>query len=294
MTMQRPFLAASAHRRIAGALLLLLLLGWGALAPRGATAEPARIVALGGTVTEIVHALGAGDRLVARDTTSTFPPEARALPDVGYLRRLSPEGVLSVAPDLILATDGAGPVETIDVLRAAETGFVSVPEGYTPDAIAEKIAVIGAALGRPDAAEALMAEVAAGFAALGEAPAPARRVMFILSAQGGRLMVAGADTGADGLIALAGGTNVFAGLEGYKPVSDEAVIAAAPDLILLMETGPQHGLDDAALLALPALASTPAGRSGAILRMDGLLATGFGPRTPQAVRTLRSALAGIG
>ncbi len=64
-----------------------------------------RIVSLGGAVTETLVALGEEDRIVARDATSTWPARIRDLPDVGYIRALSPEGVLSMRPDLILAEE---------------------------------------------------------------------------------------------------------------------------------------------------------------------------------------------
>ena len=93
---------------------LLALLLAGAALP--ASAGPAqRIVSVGGSVTEIVYALGQQDRLVARDSTSTYPEAAQKLPDVGYVRRLSPEGLLSVDPDLIIVEDGAGPPEAVAV-----------------------------------------------------------------------------------------------------------------------------------------------------------------------------------
>ena len=94
-----------------------------------------RILSIGGSVTEIVYALGEEDRLVARDTTSTHPPDAQSLPDVGYMRSLSPEGVLSVAPDLIVAEDGAGPPETIALLNAASIPFVTVPDRYSAEGV---------------------------------------------------------------------------------------------------------------------------------------------------------------
>ena len=82
---------------------LLLATALAALAAAPALAAPARIVSLGGAVTEIVVALGAQEQLVARDSTSTFPPSVATLPDVGYVRALSPEGVLALGPELILA-----------------------------------------------------------------------------------------------------------------------------------------------------------------------------------------------
>jgi iron complex transport system substrate-binding protein len=81
------------------------------LAPAAASAQgqPARIIALGGDITEIIYLFGEQNRLAAGDATSMFPPEARALPDIGYFRQLGAEGVLSLKPDLILAFATAGP-----------------------------------------------------------------------------------------------------------------------------------------------------------------------------------------
>ena len=63
-----------------------------------------KIVTLGGDVTEIVYALGASSSLVARDSTSQWPQAANVLPDVGYLRQLNAEGILSMRPTLVLAS----------------------------------------------------------------------------------------------------------------------------------------------------------------------------------------------
>jgi iron complex transport system substrate-binding protein len=253
---------------------------------------PERVVALGGVVTEIVFALGEEARLVARDATSTWPAEAEALPDVGYVRALSPEGVLSVDPDLILAIEGSGPPETIDVLEAANVRLVTVPEGHDAAAIRARIEAVAAALGVTDEGERLAAVVEADLEA---AVAAARReepprVLFILSMQGGRIMAAGAGTGAEGIIELAGGVNAMTGFEGYKQVSDEAVLLSAPDVILMMDRSGDHAADDAGIRAHPALGTTPAAEAGAIVRLPGLLLLGFGPRTPEAVRALSHAL----
>lgn len=255
-------------------------------------AEPAgRIVSLGGAVTETVVALGAGDRLVARDSTSTWPASVMALPDVGYVRALSPEGVLSTGPDLILAEEGAGPVEAIEVLSAAGVAFVTIPGRPDPAGVAEKIRAVGAAIGREAEAAALAgsveAELDALAAAAGQVAAP-QSVLFVLSMQGGRLMVGGESSSAEAIIRLAGARNAATGLQGYKPMTDEAVLAAAPDVILMMDRAGDLAIDDDAIRAHPALGATPAAAQGRILRMDGMLLLGFGPRTPEAARSLHA------
>lgn len=269
-----------------------------ALSPLAVAAQE-RVVSLGGSVTEIVVALGEGRRLVGRDTTSTEPEAVRALPDLGYLRALSPEGVLSVRPDLILAEEGAGPPATLELLQAGGVPFVTVPEASDAEGLARKIMVVGEALGVEERAEVLAESLTGELAGIA-ADAEGRslpRVLFVLAAEGGRILASGSGTAADAMIRLAGGVNAIEGYEGYKPVTDEALAAAAPEVIVMMNRGasdPDSEPDDrkaiAQLLSQPALAATPAGRSGRVVRMDGLYLLGFGPRTAEAARDLAAAL----
>lgn len=274
---------------IRAALALLLL-----AAPAGA--EPQRVVALGGTVTEIAAALGAADRLVGRDSTSTYPAAVQALPDVGYLRALSAEGVLSLDPDLILADPDAGPPEVVEQLKATGLAYIEVPGAYDAAGVAGRITTVAEALAHPAEGAALAAGVSAALQAAearaAAIPAPRKRVMFILSLQGGRIMAAGQNTAAEAILALAGADNALTGFDGYKPVTEEAVLAAAPDAILMMDRGGDHATAEADLWAMPALSGTPAATTGTLIRMEGLKLLGFGPRTPEAAQALHDALYG--
>ncbi len=251
-----------------------------------------RIVSVGGSITEIIFALGEENRLVARDTTSSFPPIAEDLPDVGYMRALSPEGVLSVNPTLIIAEDGSGPLETVQVLESAEIPFITIPDGFDRTAVSNKIQSVAEALGVPEKGTALAMDVDAQLAALDTHVDDPARVMFILSVQGGRIMASGTNTAADGIIQLAGGTNAVTGFEGYKPLTDEAVTLAAPEVIVMMIRDGDHSIADTALWAHPAIATTPAAQTQSLVRIDGLLLLGFGPRTPEAAETLHAAIYG--
>lgn len=290
-------------KRLALAILL-------ATAPVPATAEShpdaRRVLSIGGSLTEIVYALGEEDRLIGRDTTSNWPPAANDLPDVGYMRALSPEGVLSVAPDLILAEEGAGPPEAVTVLKSAGLPYVSIAEGYDAAGVLKKVDAVAETLGVPDKGKALHDRLAADLAAAAaraQAVGEPRRVLFVLSLQGGRVMAGGEGTAADGIIRLAGARNALDGIEGYKPLTDEAIVRAAPDVILMMQRGDaeadananggsSHGGAKEAALALPALAQTPAGRAGALVIMDGLKLLGFGPRTGEAALELHDLVYG--
>jgi iron complex transport system substrate-binding protein len=256
--------------------------------------DTSRVVAIGGAVTEIVFALGEQKHLVARDSTGTYPEAAKALPDVGYMRALSPEGVLSVDPTGIIALQGSGPKEAVDVLKKASVPYVEVPETYDNEGILERIRVVGKALGVEDKAAALAAETQAKLKAAEARTAGIdrkKRVLFILSMQGGKIMAAGAHTGADGTVTLAGAANAIEGFSGYKQLSDEAIVTAAPDVILMMDhAGP--GVSDDDLFGNAAISQTPAGQARRVIRMDGGYLLGYGPRTADAISDLSKALYG--
>ncbi|WP_323020800.1 heme/hemin ABC transporter substrate-binding protein [Pararhodobacter sp.] len=251
-----------------------------------------RVVVAGSALCEVVAALGQVDRVVGRDTTCLYPEVFAELPDVGYLRALSPEGLLSLDPDLILADVDAGPPATMDLVAASAVPVVRIAADFTEAGVIARIEGVAGALGVDPAP--LVGSVTEGFATLAEARAAAEspRVLFILSAAGGRVMAAGQGTAAQGILTLAGAQNVLDGFEGYRPLTDEAIAAAAPDAILMMDRSGDHALDDAAILAHPALGLTPAAQNGRIVRMDGALLLGFGPRTPEAALALIRALEG--
>jgi iron complex transport system substrate-binding protein len=288
-----------AFSRFVSAGSLLIALGiWAsaAIAEEGQVfKDTSRIASVGGSVTEIVYALGEQDKLVARDSTSVYPEAALTLPDVGYMRQLSPEGVLSVNPSGLLVLEGSGPKEAIDVLKKASVPFISVPETYDHAGIIEKIRVVGKAFDADEKAAELAASVDADLAAaekLTSGIPEKKRVLFILSMQGGKILAAGSDSAASGIIELAGAVNAVEGFSGYKQLTDEAAILARPDIILMMDRRGGHAVPDADLFAHPAIAPTPAGQAKRIVRMDGGYLLGFGPRTAGAIRELATALYG--
>jgi iron complex transport system substrate-binding protein len=251
--------------------------------------QPQRIIAAGGVVTESVYALGRADVLVGVDSTSTYPASAlKEKANVGYVRALSSEGLLSLNPTSVIAIESAGPP---DILKAVEDAGVQVshlPDVATPAGISAKIKEVAKLVGEPVKGAALAAETDKQFAALSalrskiEKP---RRALFILSFMNGRAMVGGRDTSADGILTLAGLQNAASTLNGWKPISDEALFDAAPDIIIAMGHGPQDVTVNG-ILAVPAFAATPAAKSKSIFIFDGGYLLGFGPRTPSAARDL--------
>lgn len=257
-------------------------------------ADTSRVVSIGGAVTEILYALGHDKEIVGVDTTSLYPPQAmKEKANVGYMRQLSAEGVLGLNPSVVIAIAGSGPKETMNVLEAAKVPLVVVPDTFTEDGIADKINVIAGAVGATERAKCLIARVHDDLTALATLRAgigEKKRVLFVLSFVNGRAMASGTGTAADGIIKLAGAVNVIGDYDGYKQLTDEAVIAARPDVILSIQRGGPGVLDAATVFAQPAFAVTPAAAKKSFVSMEGLYLLGFGPRTAGAARDLAATL----
>lgn len=263
-------------------------------------APPARVVGLGGAITEIVYALDAGGSLVGADASSIYPPEALKLPKVGYYRSFSVEGVVSLKPELVLASDQSGPPQALEQLRRLGGKVVVLPSAPTVSALDQRILGSAEALDRIAAGKALVARIHHELGALRElAPAasdgrqPRPRVLLV-SSHTGKMLAAGDDTAGGEMLKLVGATNVLAGQTGYKPFSAEAAAALRPDVIVTTSMSVQAGGGAQAFLAQPGLNATPAARNRRIVVMDDLLLLGFGPRLPDALRQLQAGLRGDG
>ena len=260
-------------------------------------APAARVAIAGGDLTEIAFALGQGGRIIAADTTSTWPEAAASLPKFGYLRRLSAEGMLSTAPDLVLLSPGAGPAPVKAQLQAAGLNVLTGPLGDDLSAIPAKIRFVAEALGVAAQGAALEERFAAELAAV-DAKLGARLdgagaqpgVLCVLSAGSGPLIAAGRGTAPDAVIRLARGRNLGAGMEGYKPLSPELAMAAAPDALLLPAHAAERLGGPLAATKLPVFAGSGAARDGRAVVMDALKLMSFGLRTPRAAAELAAAL----
>jgi iron complex transport system substrate-binding protein len=247
---------------------------------------PERIIPLDGDVAEIVFALGLGDRVVATDLSATYPPEADALPQIGYQRALNAEPILEFDPTLVIGTDIAGPPEAIEELERVGVPVVIVPTPSDATGPGTKIRAIAAALGVPDAGERLATSVESAIAAAtpsdpSNSPAAGLRVAMLYLRGSSTQLLFGQGTSIDWLIEATGAVNVAdeMGIVETADITAEALIAAAPDVLLVTEDGLASvgGLDG--LVALPSLAATPAAQHRAVLAYDAQLMLGNGPRT---------------
>lgn len=254
----------------------------------GASAQD-RIVSVGGDVTEIIYALGEGDRIAATDSTSVYPLKALATPKVGYVRNLSAEGVLSVEPDLILISGAAGPADALDQIRATGVPMVEMETEYTVDAILEKTQRVADAIGVAEKGAALAATIEAEWTEAQQAidtldGEPS--VLFFSTVADGSPTAAGKDTAAHGVIEMIGGNNAFGERTGYKPISFESAVAADPDIILVMNfvVARMGGIEE--VISHPAISLTSAAQNDRVFMVDAVTVMQFSPRTPKAAGRL--------
>lgn len=254
-----------------------------------------RIITLFGDLTEVVYALGAQDFLVARDTASIYPPEAEALPNLGFNQQLSAEGILAFSPTIIFATPQAGPDATLEHLRGAGVEIVLIEEDDDLDAPAAKVRTVGNALGIPRRAEALASDIERRLAEVrGSIPESERgpEVLF-LYLRGATFQFAGGEgSPSQVMIEAAGGIDAgaAAGLSSFQALTPEALVAADPEVLLLMEGGVESVGGIEGLLEIPGIAETRAGRARRFIIMDDLYLLDFGPRAPDALADLADRL----
>lgn len=242
---------------------------------------PARIVTLGAPVTETVAALGCADQVVGIDATSR---EIIARPDIknlGFYKRITATGVLSVRANLLIATHDSGFPATFDQLQRAGVKVVRLPKVDSAASAIQQIEVIAEAVGKVSEGAALIELAKSQLARLKEMRPDEKdrpRTLFIYARGAGAMLVGGRETVADAMIELAGGVNVAAGFEGFKPLSPEALIAEQPEVLLLTA----HGFDalggQAGLRAHPVLSRTPAVVENRVVVREALELLSFGPR----------------
>jgi iron complex transport system substrate-binding protein len=253
-----------------------------------------RIVSLGGAITEIIYELNLQKYLVGVDATSNYPTETNRYPRVGYARTLSVEGVLSLNPTHILATEDVGPPAFIRSMKSnKKINFEILDSEYSFNGLIKRIQRIAALGGAEPDKEKLIRKLNESWKEayldqriVGQQP----KVLFLLSHQASRILVSGRDTGAAAMIHYAGGLNAMSSYVGYKPLNIEALIQANPDVILMANQTVSLLGGIQGLLKNRSLDSVAAIRNHRLISIDANQLLGFGPRMPQTVLDLRRVL----
>jgi len=252
-----------------------------------------RIIPLSGDIAEIIWDLGLGGNIVGVDVSAVYPEALLALPKVGYERVLNAEGILSLEPTVVIGKQAAGPPEVIAQVQNAGVPVVIIASSETIEAPNEKIERVASALGLQNDGNAQALDVKVhneiqGAIDLASQVTDKPSALILLIQEGGVQLVAGGGTVASAMLEAAGATNAAeaAGIMGYQPITAEALVAAAPEIIVTQTLGAQAvgGIDG--IMALPGVADTPAGQNGRIYIYDDELLLGMTPRTGQQLMTM--------
>lgn len=251
--------------------------------------DTSRIVTIGGPVTDIVFKLGIGDNIVAVDQSSTRPEKVKELPQVGYIRTISSEGVLSMNPSLIVTTTDLGPPIAVDQLKAGGVPVLQVKDPRSAEEVINMVTTIGKALGKNEEAEKIARHLNEKFQ-----QAKSRRqgkdiptvVFFMNSRSQGAISAAGKDTRADTIIRMAGGQNAFVEHRGYKAVSPEVLLKIDPDFIFIASINGNDTQQLDAFIKDPALKPLNALREGRVYAADITTYLSFGTHIGDSVNDL--------
>ena len=259
----------------------------GATTPASGGGAPARVVTLAPNLTEIVFALGAGDRLVGVSEYSDYPEAARKIPRVGGLE-VDPEKVAALSPDLVLAIAEGSGRGAVGALEAAGVPVVVVPSGSL-DAVLDAIRIVGRRLGRDREAQNLVAELSRKRAAVRErAAASPTRPRTLLLVWPDPPQAAGGGTFLDDVLREAGAQNVVGDRRGWPLLSKEFLATAAVDLLVVPDSAETRPAYERAF-ASGALSKGPIARAR-MLRLDEAALTRPGPRVFDMLERLSQAL----
>ena len=257
--------------------------------------DTSRIIVLNQAIAEIVVSLGMQASIIGRDATTTIDSLADVA-EVSNGHDISAESVLSLRPSVVIGDTRTGPPEVIEQLRGAGVPVLIAPEVWTLSALPARVRMIAEALGVSGAGERLVAlsetaisDALRGVGAFTSVP----RVAFLyVRGTASVYLLGGSGSGADELIAAAGGVDVGAsnGLAAFTPLTAEAIVQADPDVLLVMTRGLDSvgGIDG--LLALPGVSSTRAAAARAVIAVDDDLLLSFGPRTGALIARLAEIL----
>ena len=255
-----------------------------------------------GTLSRIVYELGLGENVIGRDISSSFPEIADRPLVTQDGHQLNAEAILALDPSVIITDTSLGPWDVILQVRDAGVPVVVVDSHRSPGNVEELTGAVGAALGVPDLGRELGERTRARIDGAQESIATItpesqtrqlRTVFLYARGSAGVYYMFGQDSGADELITAAGGYDVSSevGWKGAKPANDEGLIAAQPDVIIMMNKGLDSvGGVDGLLEKFPAMAQTPAGANRRVISMNDDLVLSFGTRTPAVLNALAVAL----
>ena len=244
--------------------------------------DTSRIVVAGGSITEILFFLNESQNIVAVDTTSNYPEDAKNYPSIGYVRALSAEGVLSLNPTLIIGENDMGPENVLEQLKKTKIELRVLDEKNSITGIEDKILCIASIIGKNDNFNRNIGfeKSVSKLKIISKANSKKNiRGLVILMMQGTSPVVAGRNTSGDDFLKMIGSKNTMSSFEGWKPAGKESILLSNPNFILITKRATKNYGSLNSFLKESGIEMTEAARTQNVFSLDGMSFLGFGPRT---------------
>ncbi|MFC0179824.1 heme/hemin ABC transporter substrate-binding protein [Thorsellia kenyensis] len=265
------------------------ILAWTFFASLNVFAQNDKIVSVGGDITEIIYALGHGDKIVARDSTSLEPKQVLSLPDIGYMRLLNTEGILANNPSVVFTSIDAGPSSVFEQIEALGIPVHKIASEKSLEGTLSKITTIGELLSEEVETKKLLATYQSELDSIDSTPLDIN-VLFLLTFDGHAPSAAGQLTAPDSLFKAIGVKNAAGDIKKYQPITSESLAMMQPDVIVVSKEGLRQ-LTEEKIWQLPGIDKTPAYKNKQLLVVDDGSFLGFTLETPATVNALKKSLA---
>jgi iron complex transport system substrate-binding protein len=247
-----------------------------------------KIITAGSAMTETVCALGDCSKIIASDRTSLFPAEIQKLPSIGYRTSISSEGIISLQPSLVIAEKDYVESTVLAQIQSAGIKVIVIERVYTIDGTKALIREVALALNKKAEGEKLISKIESELAeakAIIKKSKVTPKVLCVYNRGTSSVDIAGTKTFSS-ILPYVGAEPAITGVDGYKPLNSESLMASNPDYLLMFESGVQSLGGVEGVLKIAGVAQTTAGKNKQIISMEGIKLSNFGPRFGEAVKEL--------
>ena len=257
------------------------------------TTAERKIITAGGTITEVVDALGYGDLIIATDITSTFPASMQDLPSIGYRNQIKAEGILALGPDLVLIEEGYLNPDVVTQLKAAQVNIEVFTKPTTVEGTKKLVTELATFFEEEEKGKEVNASIDADIATLNsylESEESKPKAIFVMARGPETVFIAGDKTFAAEMFELAEIEGTATGFDEFAPMTPESLVSMNPEYLVFFESGIQSVGGKDGLVAIQGIDQTTAFKENQIVALDGQYLSGFGPRVGKAALELAKAV----
>lgn len=274
-------------------VLLLFLAACSASSTKEETIAERKIITAGGTITEVVDALGYSDEIIATDITSTFPASMQDLPSIGYRNQIKAEGILALDPDLVLIEEGYLNPDVVTQLKAAQVNIEVFAKPVTVEGTKKLVTEVAAFFDEEEKGKEVNAAIDADIAELNtylESTESTPKAIFVMARGPETVFIAGDKTFASEMFQLAQIEGTATGFDEFAPMTPESLVSMNPEYLVFFESGIQSVGGKDGLQTIQGIDQTTAFKENHIVALDGQYLSGFGPRVGKAALDLAKAV----